>query len=256
MAAGIEEIRGGAAALLTLLRAAAEQEPQGRQSVSIVHFWAPWCEPCTHMDEVLAAAVTSASTPAVALSALRCEAEEEGELSEQYEIEAVPTFVALRLRHRSSGELEELGRVEGASPAELGQLAAAIAARQEYKAAPAAAPGAAEEDITARLTKLVKKEHVMLFMKGKPSAPRCGFSKRVANALLDCYGGDAEGTEVDSVFGNFDILGDEEVRQGLKTFSKWPTFPQLYIDGELVGGCDIIMEMHEAGELKEMVLGG
>lgn len=91
-----------------------------------------------------------------------------------------------------------------------------------------------------RLKKLLTSSPVMLFMKGTPDAPRCGFSSKVVNALKE------EGVK----FGSFDILADEEVRQGLKTFSNWPTFPQLYCKGELVGGCDIVMELRGNSELK------
>ncbi|KAK2976757.1 hypothetical protein RJ640_030107 [Escallonia rubra] len=91
-----------------------------------------------------------------------------------------------------------------------------------------------------RLKKLTTSSPVMLFMKGTPEAPRCGFSSKVVNALKE------EGVD----FGSFDILSDEEVRQGLKTFSNWPTFPQLYYKGELVGGCDIVMELRDGSELK------
>ncbi|KAH7287720.1 hypothetical protein KP509_32G070700 [Ceratopteris richardii] len=82
----------------------------------------------------------------------------------------------------------------------------------------------------------------MLFMKGSPDAPRCGFSRKVVEILKDL------GVEI----GSFDILADENVRQGLKTFSNWPTYPQLYVDGEFIGGCDIVTEMHKSGELKEL----
>ncbi|KAL0398600.1 UNVERIFIED_CONTAM: Monothiol glutaredoxin-S17 [Sesamum radiatum] len=96
------------------------------------------------------------------------------------------------------------------------------------------------ESLEDRLKRLINSSAVMLFMKGTPDAPRCGFSSKVVNALKE------EGLE----FGSFDILTDEEVRQGLKTFSNWPTFPQLYYKGELIGGCDIVLELHNNGELK------
>ncbi|GER25425.1 glutaredoxin [Striga asiatica] len=96
------------------------------------------------------------------------------------------------------------------------------------------------ETLEDRLRKLVNSSEVMLFMKGSPDEPRCGFSSKVVGALKE------EGVE----FGSFDILGDEEVRQGLKSYSNWPTFPQLYYKGELVGGCDIVMELRGSGELK------
>lgn len=97
-----------------------------------------------------------------------------------------------------------------------------------------------EETLQDRLKKLITSSPVMLFMKGTPDAPRCGFSSRVVNALRE------EGID----FGSFDILTDEEVRQGIKVFSNWPTFPQLYYKSELIGGCDIVMELRNSGELK------
>ncbi|GMN50815.1 hypothetical protein TIFTF001_019974 [Ficus carica] len=97
-----------------------------------------------------------------------------------------------------------------------------------------------KETIEDRLKKLISSSPVMLFMKGAPDAPRCGFSSKVVNALRQ------EGVS----FGSFDILTDEEVRQGLKVFSNWPTFPQLYYKDELIGGCDIVLELKKNGELK------
>jgi Grx4 family monothiol glutaredoxin len=97
-----------------------------------------------------------------------------------------------------------------------------------------------KESLENRLEALISSNPVMLFMKGTPDAPRCGFSSKVVNALKN--GGVS--------FGSFDILSDEEVRQGLKTYSNWPTFPQLYYKSELIGGCDIILEMEKSGELK------
>ena len=78
-------------------------------------------------------------------------------------------------------------------------------------------------------------------MQGTPEAPRCGFSRKVVDALQ----------AADVPFGTFDVLEDAEIREGLKEFSQWPTFPQLYHKGELVGGSDIVLEMSTSGELKE-----
>jgi Grx4 family monothiol glutaredoxin len=88
---------------------------------------------------------------------------------------------------------------------------------------------------------LVKTDTVMLFMKGEPSAPRCGFSRQVVELLQ----------ENQIPFGSFDILTDDTVRQGLKKHSNWPTFPQIYVKGELIGGLDILKEIAEEGPLKE-----
>merc|ERR1712087_244212 len=98
------------------------------------------------------------------------------------------------------------------------------------------------EDIEARLRRLINSSKVMLFMKGTREEPRCGFSSKVVKALDTSCGPAGMSYET------FDILEDQVVRQELKTFSNWPTFPQLYVDGELIGGCDIILDMHESGE--------
>mmetsp|Transcript_35278 Transcript_35278/g.71455 ORF Transcript_35278/g.71455 Transcript_35278/m.71455 type:complete len:290 (+) Transcript_35278:734-1603(+) len=103
----------------------------------------------------------------------------------------------------------------------------------------------AEESLDDRLKKLVNRHRVMLFMKGLPSAPRCGFSRQIVEML------DEEGASYDS----FNILEDEEVRQGLKKYSDWPTYPQLYVDGDLVGGLDIVKELKEGGDLTDLVKG-
>ncbi|KAJ9136174.1 hypothetical protein P3X46_033277 [Hevea brasiliensis] len=96
--------------------------------------------------------------------------------------------------------------------------------------------------LVKQLQHLINSHSVMLFMKGSPEAPRCGFSQKVVDILKD------ENVE----FGSFDILSDNEVCERLKKFSNWPTFPQLYCKGELFGGCDIAIAMHESGELKEV----
>ena len=97
----------------------------------------------------------------------------------------------------------------------------------------------------ARIAQIVNSHDVVLFMKGTPLFPQCGFSSK-AIAIL-------EHLNVD--FDSVDVLQDQEVRQGIKEFSDWPTIPQLYVKGEFVGGSDIMMEMFESGELKQLVRG-
>ena len=97
-------------------------------------------------------------------------------------------------------------------------------------------------DAHERIDGLVKDHDVLLFMKGSPLFPQCGFSSR-AVAILDHLG-----ARYDSV----DVLQDQEVRQGIKAYSDWPTIPQLYVKGEFVGGSDIMMEMYESGELAQL----
>ncbi len=98
-------------------------------------------------------------------------------------------------------------------------------------------------DPNTRIAEIVGSNDVVLFMKGTPLFPQCGFSSK-AIAILDHLG-----VAYDSV----DVLQDQEVRQGIKAFSDWPTIPQLYVKGEFVGGSDIMMEMYEAGELSELM---
>ncbi|CAM9440277.1 unnamed protein product [Ectocarpus fasciculatus] len=97
-----------------------------------------------------------------------------------------------------------------------------------------------KENLESRLKRLMTSSPIVLFMKGNPDSPQCGFSRTAVGLLRE------EGVE----FGTFDILADDEVRQGLKKLSEWPTYPQLYCGGELVGGLDIMKEMKQAGELE------
>ena len=98
-------------------------------------------------------------------------------------------------------------------------------------------------DTNQRISDIVGKADVVLFMKGTPLFPQCGFSSRAISILDHC------GVAYDGV----DVLQDMEVRQGIKAYSDWPTIPQLYVKGEFVGGSDIMMEMFEAGELQQML---
>ena len=86
---------------------------------------------------------------------------------------------------------------------------------------------------------------ILIYMKGSPSAPQCGFSMRTVQCLIECG----------QRFSYVDILGNPEIRATLPQIANWPTFPQLYVEGELVGGCDIVVEMHENGELKPLLEG-
>jgi monothiol glutaredoxin len=93
--------------------------------------------------------------------------------------------------------------------------------------------------LKTRIQQTIGSNRIMLFMKGSPSMPQCGFSAAVVSILK----------ELGVQYGTFNILADQEIREGLKEYSSWPTFPQLYVDGQLVGGCDIVREMHAKGEL-------
>lgn len=99
------------------------------------------------------------------------------------------------------------------------------------------------ETVLQQIDQVVKNNSVVLFMKGTPDFPQCGFSQRVA-AILSSY---------EIPFSAVNILLNEEVRQGIKEYSDWPTIPQLYVKQEFIGGCDIVTEMHENGELEEIL---
>ena len=97
-------------------------------------------------------------------------------------------------------------------------------------------------DIKIEIENIINKNDVCLFMKGVPEAPQCGFSMTVSNILK----------HLNINFKGINVLDNEEVRNGIKIYSDWPTIPQLYVKGEFVGGCDIVKEMFEKGELKEL----
>jgi len=103
-------------------------------------------------------------------------------------------------------------------------------------------------DAHTRIDQLVKSNDIVLFMKGSASFPMCGFSGRAIQILKAC-GVDPKGLKT------VNVLDDQEIRQGIKDYSQWPTIPQLYVKGEFIGGSDIMMEMYESGELQQ-VIGG
>ena len=97
-------------------------------------------------------------------------------------------------------------------------------------------------DINTKIKNLVEKNEVFLFMKGTPDVPQCGFSLSVANILK----------HLNIKFESLNVLDNEDIRQGIKSYSDWPTIPQLYVKGKFIGGCDIVKEMFEKGELQKI----
>ena len=98
-------------------------------------------------------------------------------------------------------------------------------------------------NVNEKIKDIISKNDVVLFMKGTPEMPQCGFSMTVCNILK----------ELKVKFSGVNVLADPEIRQGIKDFSNWPTVPQLYVKGEFIGGCDIAKEMYEKGELKKIL---
>jgi monothiol glutaredoxin len=99
------------------------------------------------------------------------------------------------------------------------------------------------EEVVATIKEQIDSNPILLYMKGSPAAPQCGFSAQTVQCLIACG----------ERFAYVDILSNPEIRAVLPSYANWPTFPQLYVNGELVGGCDIVMEMFEAGELEPLI---
>ncbi|KAL5357400.1 thioredoxin-like protein [Aspergillus floccosus] len=221
----------------------------------VVYFHAPWAAPCAQMRAVLSALASQypvTNPPAIAFLSLN--AEELADISEEYDVTAVPFVVLLRAgKVLESISGSDAARVRDAVERHAGAAAGAPSSASATTIPPpleavprengaatatqppvsgAATPEQSKEALFARLAELVKAAPVMLFMKGTPSAPQCGFSRQLVGILR----------ERSVKYGFFNILADEDVRQGLKEFADWPTFPQLWVNGELVGGLDIVKE--------------
>lgn len=209
-------------------------------NLSVIHFWAPWAGQCEPMDEAMK--ILAEEEPDLKeVNFARIEAEEMAEISMEYEVAAVPTFLFFK-------KSKVIKRVEGAKAADVTKAVKSLAKQRVLSTA---APEVKDpepvketpEQLNARLKTLIESSPVMLFMKGDPAAPKCGFSRQTVELLAD----------LDAKYGTFDIFTDEAVRQGLKVYSDWPTYPQLYVNGEFVGGLDILKEMNESGDLKTML---
>ena len=98
-------------------------------------------------------------------------------------------------------------------------------------------------EVQSKIKDQIRDNPILIYMKGSPYEPQCGFSARTVQALIEC----------EAEFSYVDVLSNPDVRQNLPIVSEWPTFPQLYIGGELVGGCDIVTQLHASGELKKLV---
>lgn len=227
-------------------------------TLQIIYFHAPWAAPCKNMTTVLQTLASSYPvTEPLSTSWVSMNAEEVIEVSDSFNVTAVPYLVLTRNNQvletvsgsdatkvraaiENQAKSSSSSRTNGAtvitgSGTEAKNLSSYAPTSSDPATAPQFTSGAIQvtkEDLHARLSNLVKAAPVMLFMKGTPSAPQCGFSRQLV-ALL---------RENSVKYGFFNILADDEVRQGLKEFADWPTFPQLWVDGELVGGLDIVKE--------------
>lgn len=198
----------------------------GSEKTSVVLFSAPWAEQCKQVLDVLTEISKQDYTN---LQFANVAAESFPEISMKHQIEAVPTVIFF-----TKGQA--VNRVDGVQIAMINQVCKELGSKS------GAGSGASLED---RLKALINKSDVMIFMKGSRDAPKCGFSKQLI-AIVNGLG---------IPYNTFDILTDEEVRQGLKTYSDWPTYPQVYVKGELIGGLDIVKELLASGELETTLKG-
>jgi Grx4 family monothiol glutaredoxin len=247
----------------------------------IISFHAPWAAPCAQMATVLNTLASSYPvTRPLSTSWVSMNAEELMDISEAYDVTAVPYLVlsrnnkvletvsgsdatkvrsALETHAKSSGSASK-AQMPRSTQQQTQRVATNGGAKNPSNYAPSGTdPTTAsqfstgeiqqsKEDLHKRLTELVTAAPVMLFMKGTPSAPQCGFSRQLVAILRE-----------NSVkYGFFNILADDDVRQGMKEFADWPTFPQLWVGGELVGGLDIVKEemANDPEFLKEYIVKG
>jgi len=201
-------------------------------ALSVVHFMADWATECATITAVLNELQKDSSLSKVKFYQLA--AESVPNVSMKHEIVAVPTVLFFR-----NGKAVD--RVDGVNAAEVTKKVKAHANDPTADLPPP--PVVPKEDLNTKLKRLINARKCVLFMKGNPDEPKCGFSKQTVAIFKD----------LNADYGTFDILTDDEVRQGLKEYSNWPTYPQLYIDGELIGGLDIIKEMVQSGDLQDML---
>lgn len=209
---------------------------QSSNATIVLFFWASWHELSSGQLKDIFGALAKKYGPSI--NFCNVEAEAVPDISEKYEVSVVPTFIALKGR-------DVFKKLEGANPQELNSLVKSlhesISSSNHQINVSSGKEVEKSTSLNDKLARLIHSATVMVFIKGTPSAPRCGFSRQIVEIL-----------QKNSIeFGSFDILSDEEVRQGLKTYSDWPTYPQLYVHGKLIGGLDIVKELEASGDLKK-----
>ncbi|GMM51609.1 monothiol glutaredoxin [Starmerella bacillaris] len=210
-------------------------EGASADKIVILYFHADWAEPCEQMNTIF----ESLSQIYPQHEFIAIDADKFESIAEDSDVSAVPHFCILRnklvLKELTGADPRALAKAIRDVNGDTTASAATSANGTPKTASPQNEPEETGEALNDRLKKLVSAAPVMLFMKGTPAEPKCGFSRQLVAILR----------ENQVRFGFFDILKDNAVRNGLKEFSDWPTFPQLYVNGELQGGLDIIKESLE-----------
>ncbi|CAD5224793.1 unnamed protein product [Bursaphelenchus okinawaensis] len=207
----------------TITDVAQFEEFTKKTGLNLVLFGANWSDVSEKLQNVLKELSTDLSGK---FDYSYVDAEDVAEASLATNIEAVPTVVFFK-------DGKNVHRIDGFHPTEIRNVIITQSFSTET-----GGKNVEVKDLNTRLKELINKDRVTLFMKGLPAQPRCGFSRTMVQLLNDHK----------VKFYAFDILSDEEVRQGLKKYSDWPTYPQLYLDGELLGGLDVVKEEFENPE--------
>lgn len=197
----------------------------------VVHFGASWCTPCKELNDVLTTELLPVYEPSGVTFAY-ADVEVLGDVCESEGIESVPFIVFYR--RKQDGTFDRVADVAGARVSDIKCNAVSLFGKGLEDAK------SKFENLDDYIRALLKRDRIVLFITGTPSRPRCGFTRKIVG-LLESY---------HASYAYFDIMSDNELCERLKSFSNWPTFPQLYVDGELIGGCDVCQQMHEEGELK------
>jgi len=203
--------------------------------LTVTHFMAEWAQQCRDINEVLTELSKTKDYSNVKFA--KVIAEDIPDITKQLNVTSVPTCIMFC-------KSKELCRVEGADVSQLTTKVKQLAFKVGSNIS-SLIGSTGSSNIEDRLKALVNRSPIMVFMKGCPDGPRCGFSRTLVSILND----------INAKYDTFDILSDEEVRQSLKTYSNWPTYPQIYVNGNLIGGLDIIKELKESGELEEALKG-
>jgi Grx4 family monothiol glutaredoxin len=220
------------------LQSAQQLQELGKNDALLVcNFWAEWCAPCQQLNQIFDQLSETYGNDH--LRFIKIDAEKVEEVTESFGVSAVPTFLFVR-----GGKVIE--KIEGANGPELATKVARFSSQLATKQmGTTPSPASSKEELKKRLEKLTSFAPIMVFMKGTPSQPQCGFSAKLVDILK----------KENVQFESFNILSDDEVRQGLKEYSNWPTYPQLYVSGKLIGGLDIVKEMQQDGELAPVLKG-
>jgi len=212
-------------------RAALDSWLQANKHVALLVFWEDWSDPCkAALERVQEMLQEKDMANTVRLGKIL--AESNPEVCQKYDVKGVPTMIVFHLQ-------TEVFRLVGGRVRDLAPVLSQYGLMPPSSAEDGPSGGDKTKDLNARLKLLVNQAKVMLFMKGTPNEPQCGFSRTIIQILND----------TSLPFSTFNILADNEVREGLKAYSNWKTYPQLYVNGELIGGLDIIKELQASGDL-------